>query len=169
MRLINTRDLLCAAALAVMCVGVLGAQSTRGRPDFTGIWVMDTALSPGPTLPRALSYTIQHHGDTVTIRRHTVNSQGEFTADLVYGTDGKPWRNTTTQAGVPVQITSVLTWAGDSLVITSELEAGGQALHQVETWSLDSARHRLVAIRVVDAMGQHYSTQLVLVPASAAR
>lgn len=169
MHLITTRGLLCAAALAVMNVVGAEAQSTRGRPNFTGSWVLDTALSRGPTLPRALSYTIQHHGDTLTIRRHAVNSQGEFTADLVYGTDGKPWRNSTTQAGVLVQISSVLTWAGDSLVITSELDAGGQTLHQVETWSLDATRHRLVTIRAVDALGQLYRTQLVLVPANPAR
>ena len=59
-------------------------------------------------------------------------------------------------------INSVLTWEGSTLVITSAISSSGQNLHQVERWSLDSARTTLTAERTVEAMGQPFATTLVL-------
>lgn len=122
------------AALAVPAFA--GAQAPASRPDFSGAWVLDREKSPGPMLPEAMSYTIQQRADTVRIKRYSKTMQGEITSELVYGLDGKPWKNTTTQGGMAVAVSSILTWEGSTLVITSALLANGQEIHQVEKWTL---------------------------------
>jgi hypothetical protein len=56
---------------------------------------MDTARSGGPALPAAMIYAIEHQGDSIRIKRDTKSARGEFSASLVYGTDGKAWKNST--------------------------------------------------------------------------
>lgn len=162
MRFIRMRFLVVAPALAVLAVSSARAQAPGGPPDFTGVWVMDTEKSPGPMIPLAMTYAIEHRGDTVRIKRDTKVKRGEFSASLVYGTDGKPWKNSVQpdSGGTQVDVSSVLTWEGSTLIITSMLNASGQEIHQVEKWSLDASGN-LVADRSVEAMGQKFSTKLV--------
>lgn len=152
----------------LLFVGLVAISSAWGqapavRPNFTGVWALDTARTqPGPVRPMALSYAIEQHGDTITVTRHTRTMRGEFTAHLVYGTDGRAWQNSVDQGGVRVEVSSVLTWEGSTLVITSTLATGGQSLHQVERWSLDPNGRDLLADRTVEAMGQQYTMRLIL-------
>ena len=161
MRLIQMRFLVVAPALAVLATSSARAQAPAVHPDFTGVWVMDTAKSPGPMIPLAMTYAIEQRGDTVRIKRDTKSKRGEFSASLVYGTDGKPWKNSVTEGGTQVDVSSILTWEGSTLVITSTLNAGGQVMHQVEKWSLDASGKDLLTDRSVEAMGQQFSTKLV--------
>jgi hypothetical protein len=149
------------AVLATFAVVSAGAQTPAPHPDFSGTWVMDSAKSPGPMMPLAATYVIEQRGDTVRIKRDTRTMQGAFSASLVYGIDGKAWKNSITQAGMPVDVSSVLTWEGSTLVITSTINANGQDIHQVETWSLDATGTTMTADRTVDAMGQRFATKLV--------
>lgn len=162
MRSIRQHHLLIAAMLATFAIVSAGAQATPAHPNFTGVWVMDTAKSPGPVLPTSMTLTIDQRGDTIKITRDTKTVQGDLIANMVYGTDGKPWKNSIVQAGTSVEVSSVLTWDGATLVITSTLNAAGQTINQVEKWSLDSAGKTLTADRTAEAMGQQFVTKLVL-------
>lgn len=157
MRSIRPAVLLIALAVPAFA----GAQAPASRPDFSGTWVMDREKSPGPMIPEAMSYTIQQRGDTVRIKRYSKTMQGENTSDLVYGLDGKPWKNTATQGGMAVDVSSVLTWEGATLVITSTLLANGQEIHQVEKWTLGADGMSLTSNRTVEAMGQSFAATMV--------
>ena len=161
MRLIPMRFLVVAPALAVLAISSALAQAPAVHPDFTGVWVMETAKSPGPMIPLAMTYAIEQRGDTIRIQRDTKSKRGDFSASLVYGTDGKPWKNSVTEGGTQVEVSSVLTWEGSTLIITSTLNASGQEIHQVEKWSLDASGKTLAADRSVEAMGQQFATKLV--------
>ena len=151
-------------ALAPIASSLAGAQTPAARPNFSGVWVLDSARTqPGAMTPMAMSYAIEQHGDTLRITRQTRTRRGEFTSQLLYGLDGRPWHNSVDQGGVPVEVSSILTWEGSTLVITSTLNAGGQELHQVERWSLDPNGRDLLADRTAEAMGQHFVMRLVLI------
>ena len=163
MRLIRT----CSVAILLWPVltgtSPARAQAPAAHPNFVGVWVLDTARTqPGALTPMALTYAIEQHGDTLLIARRTRTMRGEFAAQLVYGLDGRPWHNSVNQGGLPVDVSSVLTWNGATLIITSTLNAGGQELHQVERWSLDPNGSDLIADRTVEAQGQQYAMRLVL-------
>jgi hypothetical protein len=156
------RFLVLAPALAVLAISSARAQAPDVHPDFTGVWVMDTAKTPpGGMMPAAMTYTIEQRGDTIKIKRDTKSKRGDFISSMVYGMDGQPWKNSTIQAGTQVDVSSILTWEGSTLVITSTLNAGGQVMHQVEKWSLDASGKDLLADRSVEAMGQQFSMKLV--------
>ena len=162
MRSIRPHLSLITPVLATFAVLSTSAQAPAAHPDFSGVWVMDTAKTPGPMMPLAMTYAIEQRGDTIKIRRDTKSMQGEFSASMVYGTDGKPWKNSVTQRGMPVDVSSVLTWEGSTLVITSTISAEGQDIHQVEKWTLDSTGKMMTADRTVEAMGQQFATKMVL-------
>lgn len=122
---------------------------------------MEPPKSPGPMVPLAMTYDIEHRAGMIKIKRETKSTRGEFSASLVYGTDGKPWKNSVTQAEGPVDVSSVLTWEGPTLIITSTLNVSGQQIHQVEKWSLDSTGKSLTADRTVEASGQKFVTKLM--------
>lgn len=147
--------------LATVSVLSAGAQTPAARPDFSGLWIMDTAKSPGPMIPQAMTYAIGQRGDTISIKRDTKSMRGEFSASLVYGTDGKPWKNSINEGGILRDVSSVLTWDGSTLVITSTISASGQIINQVEKWSLDATGRTLTADRTVEAMGQQFATKMV--------
>jgi hypothetical protein len=148
-------------ALALLAISSARAQSPGPHPDLSGFWLMDPAKSPGPMIPLAMTYAIEQRGDTLRMKRDTKSKRGEFSATLVYGTDGKPWKNSVTEGGVPVDVSSVLRWEGSMLIINSTLVASGQEIRQVEKLSLDASGGELVSARSVEAAGQQFLTKLV--------
>ena len=147
--------------LAIFAVLSADAQAPAARPNFSGVWIMDTAKSPGPMIPQAMTYAIEQRGDTIRIRRDTKSMRGEFSASLIYGADGKPWKNSINEGGIPRDVSSVLTWEGSTLVITSTINASGQIINQVEKWTLDATGQTITADRTAEAMGQQFATKMV--------
>jgi|CXWL01.1.fsa_nt_gi hypothetical protein len=126
--------LLCTAALLP---AALSAQSPS-RPNFTGTWVMDVAKSGASTFtPTASTYTIVHVGDTLVIDRATTSTNGDqVKAHMRYVVDGGTWKNMLPLVGQSLEASSVLRWAGDTLVIRSTSKNGEEELVQVDRWTL---------------------------------
>jgi hypothetical protein len=132
------------------------------HPNLSGVWVMDTTKTEmGPMMPTAMTYTITQDGNAFKINRNSKSSQGDVSTDLVYTLDGKPAKNSVTQMGQTVDVSSVLSWEGSSLVITSTISIQGQEVHQVEKLTADAAGKTMTSDRSIEAGGQSFATKAV--------
>jgi hypothetical protein len=139
------------------------ARAQGKHPDFSGRWVLDTSQTPpSPMRPTSMIETISQSGDTLRLDRSAGTVQGDAVAKITLGLDGKTWKNTVDQLGVQVNMSTVCSWDGPTLVLTSTVAVSGQELQQTERWTLDAGGKTLTSEHIVDAMGQHFSTKLVL-------
>jgi hypothetical protein len=65
--------------------------------------------------------------------------------------------------GNPVDVSTVVTWAGASPVLTSSMKFGDNDAQSVETWSLTDDGKKLNITRKISAGGQEFANKLVLV------
>lgn len=130
----RTATLLLAVALLPAS---LAAQSPS-HPNFTGTWVMDVAKSGASSFtPTASTYTVVHVGDTLMVDRATTSTNGDLVkAHMRYVVDGGVWKNMLPLVGQSLEASSVLRWAGDTLVIRSTSKNGDDELVQVDRWTL---------------------------------
>ncbi len=114
------------AVLALALAARLGAQGTH--PGFAGTWVLDaskTVNNTGGAAPDAVTRTIVQHGDTLFVDTDVESALGPQHTHLVWGLDGKSWKNTIAVAGTTADVSTVLTWDGSILVISSSLSGAG--------------------------------------------
>jgi hypothetical protein len=152
--------LLLALALAVPAAG-LAAQ----HPTFAGNWTLDVAHSDaGPAPLTSGTYAIVVRGDTLTIDRVLVSEAGPSASHLVLGIDGKPWVNTISSQGQSVQLTSVASWAHDTLVIQSTGNVMGTDATITDRWAPSADGQSFTATRNIVADGQEVpGTRLVYI------
>ncbi len=114
------------------------AQAALARANFTGAWNFDAAKSGASTFnPASGFYVVRQTTDSFIIDRETTGTTGTVTkAHMVYGFDGKPWKNSLPLVGQMVEQTSVVTWENGSMVIRSRSQAGDAELVQVDIWTL---------------------------------
>jgi hypothetical protein len=100
--------------LAGLCTTSIQAQTP---PDLSGIWVLQIDKTDFGMLPPIQSRvdTVDHKDPNLTIKRIVVANGQENATTLVYGIDGKPYKN---MVG-PNEYTSTLHWEGAVLVSVS--------------------------------------------------
>lgn len=148
-----------AAALACALAAPLAAQGAH--PSFAGTWTLDSAktvIDGQGTPPSSATRTVTQRGDTITIDNTTTAAGNVQTSHLVWGLDGKAWTNSVTVAGQQVDVNSVLSWAGDTLVVRSTLSFQGNDIEQLDRWVLSADGKSIVSSREVSAMGTVVST-----------
>ena len=146
-------------AIAFAPQGVV-AQAPASHPDFTGTWMMDTTKLPkSDAALLALTLTIARRGDTLLVMTEgTDATRGAFRTNSTYGFDGKPRPNTLAGGGAVVG--GVLSWEGETLVISSSGDVGGQSLTIVERWSLDPSGRTLTRRQAAVGGGHERSQTL---------
>ena len=144
------------AALALVAGSRAAAQASH--PDFGGVWVLDAAktVSEGQLgVPTSATYTIRVHGDSIISDRVAeAAGTGTITSHLVWGTDGKAWKNTIPVNGENTEISSVLSWTEGTLVIKTTLSIQGTAVDQLDQWTLSTDGKTLSMKRSISAEGQ---------------
>jgi hypothetical protein len=144
-----------ATALVCALSAPLAAQGSH--PSFAGTWTLDSAktvIDGQAPPPSSATRTVTQHGDTIVIDNTMTTAGNTQTTHLVWGLDGKPWANSVTVGGgQQVDVSSVLTWAGDTLVIRSSLSVQGTDVEQLDRWVLAPDGKSVVTIREVSAMG----------------
>jgi hypothetical protein len=170
------RTLSAALLLSLLVTPVVAtrAQTTKAAPapaagtsaahlDFSGTWVLDTARTEkGQMVPTQMTLKIAQTPTGITVDRDQTNQMGQSTASLKYALDGTASTNQLNFGGNPVDISTVVTWEGESPVLTSEMKFGDNDAHSVEKWSLGDAGKSLTIDRKVDVGGQSFSSKLVL-------
>ena len=144
-------------ALSALTLGApsLAAAQDKAHPDFTGTWVMDTARTPrGGMATTALSYAVKQTPTMLTMDRKVETAQGSAGGTLNYNLDGSPTPNQISQGGQDFTASSVMTFAGDTLVLTSDISAGGRAVKQTDRWVQAPGGKELTILRKIDIDGQ---------------
>jgi len=149
---------LAVVAIALPCVG---AQSPTVRPDYTGVWVMDTTkFEKNDAVLLALTLTVSKHGDTlVVLTEGTDAGRGQFAVTASYALDGTP-RQTTAPGSNTVSINK-LSWEGATLVLSSSRDVNGRSLKITERWTLDATGKTLSKQQVSAIEGRARSQTLV--------
>ena len=114
------------------------AQAPAPRPDFTGVWVMDTTkFEKHDAELVALKLTVSIHGDTLAIVTDVTDAhRPPSTSSAKYGLDGKPSQNP--MGGGGNVLTALVSWDGATLILSSSGDLNGRSLKTTERWSLDA-------------------------------
>jgi hypothetical protein len=165
MRKVSTALLLTLLAVAPAVAGAQAATAApaAARPDFSGTYVLDSAQSEGQMVPPKMTLKIAQAPAGLTVDRTITGPNGEVTSQVKYALDGSSSKNTINMGGNPVDISTVVTWEGQSPVLTSSMQAGGNDAQIVEKWSLADGGKKLTLDRKISAGGQEFTNKLVLV------
>ena len=143
-----------------MLAGAPGLARAQQLPNLSGTWVLQVDKSDFGPMPPITSRTdvIDHKEPSLTIKRTVVTGAGETTSTLVYGVDGKSYKNTAGGA----EITSTLKWDGAVLVMESTLSTPNGDISIVDRYSLSEDGTTLTQARTLGAAGQTASQTMVL-------
>ena len=108
------------ATLGLVAAGLIFA---AGRPDLSGVWVMDLKQSDFGAVPPpdSLTRTIEHREPSLIFTDEQVSQLGPEKAVRKYTTDGKE----TTYEWTGSTVRSAAHWDGDVLVTVGKVDAGG--------------------------------------------
>ena len=156
----RTRSVVASLLCLALAGSRAGAQATP--PDFSGTWVLDASktVSDGQLgVPTSATYTIRVHGDSIISDRVAEAPEiGTIKSHIVWGTDGKAWKNTVPVNGSDTEISSVLSWQEGTLVIKTTLIVQEMAVDQLDQWTLSSDGKTLTMRRSISAMGQEVAS-----------
>jgi hypothetical protein len=149
------RRFMAVAVLAAALAVPVSAQSAH--PSFAGTWVLDPAKTinntAGPA-PDGATRTVVQHGDTLLVDTDAESAMGPQHTHLVWGLDGKAWKNTIAVAGTTADVSTVLSWDGSTLVTTSSLSVMGIDVMQVDRWAMAADGKSIVATRTITQNGE---------------
>lgn len=157
------RKLSTALLLTLIAVAPSTARAQAKHPDYSGTWSLDTARSDkGQMIPSKMTLKIAQTPAGITVDRAQTTQMGESTSSLKYALDGSTSKNTLTMGGNAIDMSSVVTWEGDSPVITSDMKFGDNDAHSVEKWALGDGGKSLTVNRKISVQGQEFAANLVL-------
>ena len=139
----------------VLMFGAAAGLAAQAKPDFSGKWVMDPASAPAPPAGAPAGggggggrgggrgggggagfgqeFTAKQDAKMLMITR----TQGDQTVTAMYNLDGSESKNTVQGRGGAQEQVSKATWEGNKLVITTQLNFGGNAVEQKRTLSME--------------------------------
>jgi hypothetical protein len=152
-----------ALLLTLLAVAPAVAGAQAAHPDYSGTYVLDPAQSQGQMVPQKMTLKIAQAPAGLTIDRTQTGQMGEVTSQMKYAIDGSTSKNTLTIGGNPVDVSTVVTWEGDSPVLTSAMKFGDNDAQSVEKWALADSGKKLTITRKFNVGGQEFGNTLVLV------
>jgi hypothetical protein len=125
-------------ALAAVAGFAFGMGQAQAKPNFTGDWKLNVEKSnfgpmPGPD---KMTMKVDHKEPELSVHTAQSGAQGDMENDVKYTTDGKETKNTLNTPGGQVDAKSTAVWEGDSLLITTKVEANGQEIVIKSTYTL---------------------------------
>ncbi len=120
--------------LSLGLVFLLAASAAQAKPNFGGEWKLSTSKSDFGPLPAPNSRTdkITHEDPSLKITISQSGQNGDVTYDMRYSTDGKETTNEI--RGNAVKSTSQ--WDGETLVVDSKANFGGNDISLKDRWTL---------------------------------
>jgi Spy/CpxP family protein refolding chaperone len=135
----------------VLTFGAAASVAAQAKPDFSGKWVMDPASAPAPPAEAGgggggggrgggrggggfgNEFTVAQNAKTLTITR----MQGDQTVTTVYNLDGSESKNSVQGRGGAQEQVSKATWDGAKLVVTTQINAGGNTIGQKRVFAME--------------------------------
>ena len=149
--------------LAVTPAVARSQAAAAAHPDYSGTYALDPAQSEGERLPQKMTLKITQAPTGLTVDRTQTTQRGETTSQMKYAIDGTASKNTLNMGGNPVDVSTVVTWEGESAVLTSTMKFGDNDSQSVEKWSLVDGGKKLNIDRKISFGGQEFTNKLVLV------
>src|SRR5690349_10055529 len=145
------------ALFALVSMLVLSAASSAQgtHPDFSGMWILDTAKSQAPMLPKAAQLFVSQADNLLSVEHTVTNTPGATQVNkLIYHIDGSPSKNTTPVAnGASIEFNTTTEWSGRTLVLTTTSDFSG-GLKQVERWTLSPDGKHLTVLGDISLSGK---------------
>ena len=142
------------ATLAFAFASLASPLAAQSHPDFSGKWVLDTKASEGPMMPTAMTIVVTQDAKTLKVDNTSSMGEQKTSSSLTYSLDGTPAKNTLTNMGQSLELTSTSKWEGATLVVSTSADLGGRALSQVDHWSFSPDQKTLLLTRDVNVSGQ---------------
>ncbi len=130
------------------CVIVLACTMiAQAKPNFSGRWKMNASQSEfgAITLPSSLVLQITHNDPDLKVITTQAGEMGDFEIELSYTTDGRECVNRVRD----IERKSTVRWDGDTLVIESRMDLGGNAVTVIEKWNLSADGKTLTSTRLL--------------------
>jgi hypothetical protein len=155
------RSLMTAALLALLTSTTPALSYAQHAPNLSGTWVLQVDKSDFGMMPAPTSRTdvIDHQDPKLTIKRTVVAGGAETVGNLVFGVDGKPYKN---MMGTS-ELTSTLKWDGPVLVVTTLTSTPQGEVTLTDRFSLSADGKTLTQDRSISVQGQELTQKLVLV------
>ena len=147
-----------AGALALVVAAAPAV--AQEKPNFAGSWTM----VPDPNAPQGggrggmgglgQAFTITQDATTLTITRTTQNGE----VKMVYNLDGSESKNMMQGRGGQMEQVSKAVWDGSKLVITTNLNMGGNPVTRTQTFTLDGSGQIVVVTSGPGRGGEQMTT-----------
>jgi len=150
-------------ALVLVALGTLAARlSAQTHPDFSGKWELDPKSIEGAPAGGQVSMTLTVTQDPkiIKVAQQAKTPMGENSTTTSYNVDGSESKNTVSNGGTSVELTSTGSWDGPVFVVVTKGEVQGQPVTYTERWSLGPDGKTLHLQRDITAMGQSMSLKL---------
>jgi hypothetical protein len=135
------------------------------HPDLNGTWVLDaskTVVDGQMQAPPAATYVVVQVGDSIAVDQKMTAQAGEVVVKKAWRVDGKPWANTITYGGVDMVLSSTLQWNGAVLAMHTTSDYQGNAVEQVETWTVAPDGKTLTESTTTNVNGDYYATMTLV-------
>ena len=149
-------------ALASMLVLSTPSHAQGAHPDFSGMWILDSAKSQAPMVPKAAQLFVSQSDKMLSVEHTVFNAAGATqVSKLFYHIDGSPSKNTTPIAnGTSVDFITTTEWSGRTLVLTTTSDFSG-GLKQVERWTMSADGKQLTVLGDISLSGQTATAKML--------
>lgn len=153
------RSVLRAGLLATLLSVAPAISHAQHVPNLSGTWVLQVDKSDFGPIPAPTSRTdvVDHQEPKLTIKRTLVQNGAEVVGNLVFGIDGKEYKNTMG----PQELASTLKWDGEVLVVTTNTSMQGADVSLVDRYTLSADGKTLTQDRTINVQGQSVTQKLV--------
>ncbi|MEP6491192.1 MAG: hypothetical protein ABJF01_00850 [bacterium] len=134
--------------------------AAQAHPDFSGKWVMDPKTAEGPMTPTAMTMNATQDTKTLKLETATTAMGMEQKLTLTFNLDGTQSKNTANTPNGALELVSTSKWDGATLVVTTNVDLGGQPLEQIDRYTLDADGKTLRTQRSVAVAGQNVQLKM---------
>ncbi|HVX40690.1 MAG TPA: hypothetical protein VHB25_14065 [Gemmatimonadaceae bacterium] len=149
--------------LLLSLAAALPAAAQQSHPDFSGDWTLDASHSELPPMaaPKSLTMHVAQTDRSITVQRAMESDQtGPMNQTMSFALDTSTSKNTMSAQGMTLEMNSKTAWTGDTLVVNTTTDAGGQTLTQIDHWSLSADKKTLFVATDVNVAGQSASYKI---------
>jgi hypothetical protein len=146
------------ASVAAPTGGAQAPAPATAHTDFSGTWNLDvTKLDPQVAAAGITSGKLVITQDAKTMKQEqsiSSSAMGSQNVTVNYNLDGSDSKNSVSQGGMTMDMTSTTSWDGPVLVVNTKASIQGQELQRTERYSLDSTGKVLTIDTSMSVMGQ---------------
>jgi hypothetical protein len=149
------------ACMALACLaGAAQAKGRPRRPNFSGVWVMDTTKFDNTDARlHGLVFRVVQKSDTMRVTTETSDDGHESTFSATYDLSGLPRQNAMPDGSGTS--TATLAWEDATAVLGTRFDVQGRDYTLTQRWTLDAKRRTLTEERTARVGDRQVSQHFV--------